>query len=317
MIDYGATFKRLREDKGLKIVDLEQVNISRSLIGKFEKGQTRMSADRLDKLLADMGVSHDEFLFLGGETNNNYIYTTLQNIGTQTGKAKEIQHLEKVISQSTFDLRHGRGGINARFMREFGLMVKAGFDHKNDFDELYQSDQVQKHVKPAVNFLKATETWGRMELDLFMLFYIGMGPDDLLVLGRLATQKAGLYSQLRTEKKRLLDIIYTAFNGLLYIDLNGATEMLLQEEKILSSMNESLIDLTSERIRLRAGKGLLKIMSGDTSNGIKAVMSVVEIYELVGLLDNAADLKNIAERTQQAIITGKTNEIPHMYSLLI
>ena len=317
MIDYGATFKRLREDKGLKIVDLEQVNISRSLIGKFEKGQTRMSADRLDKLLTDMGVSHDEFLFLGGETNNNYIYTTLQNIGTQTGKAKEIQHLEKVISQSTFDLRHGRGGINARFMREFGLMVKAGFDHKNDFDELYQSDQVQKYVKPAVDFLKATETWGRMELDLFMLFYIGMGPDDLLVLGRLATQKAGLYSQLRTEKKRLLDIIYTAFNGLLYIDLNGATEMLLQEEKILSSMNESLIDLTSERIRLRAGKGLLKIMSGDTSNGIKAVMSVVEIYELVGLLDNAADLKNIAERTQQAIITGKTNEIPHMYSLLI
>lgn len=44
MIDYGATFKRLREDKGLKIVDLEQPNISRSLIGKFERGQTRMSA---------------------------------------------------------------------------------------------------------------------------------------------------------------------------------------------------------------------------------------------------------------------------------
>ncbi len=62
-MDYGQTFKRLREDKGLKIIDLEQSNISRSLIGKFEKGQSRISADRLDKLLADMGVNHDEFLF--------------------------------------------------------------------------------------------------------------------------------------------------------------------------------------------------------------------------------------------------------------
>ena len=51
-MDYGATFKRIREDKGLKIVDLEQENISRSLIGKFEKGQSRLSADRLDRLLA-------------------------------------------------------------------------------------------------------------------------------------------------------------------------------------------------------------------------------------------------------------------------
>ncbi len=37
-MNYGATFKRLREDKGLKIVDLEQPSISRSLIGNLKKG---------------------------------------------------------------------------------------------------------------------------------------------------------------------------------------------------------------------------------------------------------------------------------------
>ena len=228
MIDYGATFKRLREDKGLKIVDLEQPNISRSLIGKFESGQTRMSADRLDKLLADMGVSHDEFLFLGGDRSDNYIYTKLHEMGVQTGEPKEMQQLEAMITRSTNDLKHGRGGIGARFMREFGLMLKYGIDKETN-EQFYDRVEVKKHVKPAVDFLKQAETWGRIELDIFTLFYPGMSPTDLLTLGRLAIKRAHFYSQLRTEQMRLVNIIDVVFTGLIYTDIDGAAEMLALE----------------------------------------------------------------------------------------
>ena len=60
---------------------------------------------------------------------------------------------------------------------------------------------VQQHVKPAVQFLKKGGNVGAdLELDLFTLFYIGMQPDDLLVLGRLAIQRARVYTALRSEK---------------------------------------------------------------------------------------------------------------------
>ena len=316
MIDYGATFKRLREDKGLKIVDLEQPNISRSLIGKFESGQTRMSADRLDKLLADMGVSHDEFLFLGGDRSDNYIYMKLHEMGVQTGEPKEMQQLEAMITRATNDLKHGRGGIGARFMREFGLMLKYGIDKETN-EQFYNRVEVKKHVKPAVDFLKQAETWGRIELDIFTLFYPGMSPTDLLALGRLAIKRAHFYSQLRTEQMRLVDIIYTAFNGLIYADIAGAAEMLALEESVMNGMDEFMTDLTTQRLRLISSKGLLKMLQGDIEGGYTQAMSVVPAYEIAGMNKMSEFTKKQAELTRKEILAGNPGNIPHTYSMLI
>lgn len=316
MIDYGATFKRLREDKGLKIVDLEQPNISRSLIGKFESGQTRMSADRLDKLLADMGVSHDEFLFLGGDRSDNYIYTKLHEMGVQTGEPKEMQQLEAMITRSTNDLKHGRGGIGARFMREFGLMLKYGIDKETN-EQFYDRVEVKKHVKPAVDFLKQAETWGRIELDIFTLFYPGMSPTDLLTLGRLAIKRAHFYSQLRTEQMRLVDIIYTAFNGLIYADIAGAAEMLALEESVMNGMDEFMTDLTTQRLRLIYSKGLLKMLQGDVEGGYTQAMSVVPAYEIAGMNKMSKFVKERAKLTRKEILADNPGNIPHTYSMLI
>ncbi|MFT8714971.1 MAG: helix-turn-helix transcriptional regulator [Leuconostoc pseudomesenteroides] len=316
MIDYGATFKRLREDKGLKIVDLEQPNISRSLIGKFESGQTRMSADRLDKLLADMGVSHDEFLFLGGDRSDNYIYMKLHEMGVQTGEPKEMQQLEAMITRATNDLKHGRGGIGARFMREFGLMLKYGIDKETN-EQFYNRVEVKKHVKPAVDFLKQAETWGRIELDIFTLFYPGMSPTDLLTLGRLAIKRAHFYSQLRTEQMRLVNIIDVVFTGLIYTDIEGAAEMLALEESVLKRMDEFMTNLTTQRLRLVYSKGLLQMLQGDVEGGYTQAISVVPAYEIAGMNQTAKFVKETAKLTRKEILAGNSDNIPHTYSMLI
>lgn len=321
-MDYGETFKKIREDKGLKIVDLEQSHISRSLIGKFEKGQSRMSADRLDKLLADMGVSHDEFLFLGGNQADNYIYTMLRDMGFQSGKYDEQKQLDKMIARATNDLRHGRGGLQARFMRDFGLVVKIGMatgshDDRSDKKELYQYQGVQQHVKPAVQFLKKAETWGRMELDLFTLFYIGMQPSDLLVLGRLAIQRAQVYATLRSEKKRLVNIIHTAFNGLMYVDQDGASEMLALEAQAIQASNEFIIDWSGERLRLRLDQGMLTMLQGQVAPGYDLAISVVPVYDMLGMHEMANFTRQIIEETKEAITSGERHKIPHTYSMLI
>lgn len=44
--NYGRLFSQIRIEKNLSLTDLAEDGLSRSLIGRFEKGQTKISADR-------------------------------------------------------------------------------------------------------------------------------------------------------------------------------------------------------------------------------------------------------------------------------
>lgn len=158
---------------------------------------------------------------------------------------------------------------------------------------------------------------GRIELDIFTLFYPGMSPTDLLALGRLAIKRAHFYSQLRTEQMRLVDIIYTAFNGLIYADIAGAAEMLALEESVLNGMDEFMTDLTTQRLRLISSKGLLKMLQGDIEGGYTQAMSVVPAYEIAGMNKMSEFTKKQAELTRKEILAGNPRNIPHTYSMLI
>lgn len=232
---------------------------------------------------------------------------------------RERQQLDRMIARATRDLKNGRGGLSARFMRDFGLLIKIGLTVEDDGvkKEIYEYPGVQQHVKPAVQFLKKAETWGRLELDLFTLFYIGMQPDDLLVLGRLAIQRARVYTALRSEKKRLVDIIHTAFNGLVYVDQAGAAEMLALESQVIQAADEMTVDWTGERIRLRLDEGLLMMLQGQVAAGYAQAMSVVSVYEMIGMTEMAAFTRQTIGQTKSAIEADRRDKIPHIYSMLI
>ena len=60
---YGELFKQIRIEKGLSLADLADADISPSFIGKFERNQSRISADWFIRLLQKMQVSLDEFIY--------------------------------------------------------------------------------------------------------------------------------------------------------------------------------------------------------------------------------------------------------------
>ncbi|WP_288630091.1 hypothetical protein [uncultured Leuconostoc sp.] len=96
-----------------------------------------------------------------------------------------------MILKATNDMRQGRGGTSARFIRDFGLMIQGALAEEENL-QIYDIDIVKKHVRPAVNFLKQAETWGQIELDIFTLFYFGMSPSDLLILYTVTYRKKAI-----------------------------------------------------------------------------------------------------------------------------
>ncbi|MCM6831593.1 hypothetical protein NE291_06690 [Leuconostoc mesenteroides] len=144
-----------------------------------------------------------------------------------------------------------------------------------------------------------------------------MSPSDLLILSRLAIKREKFYTQLRTEKKRLVDIAYTAFNGLFFVDLKGAAEMLTLSEQILSDADQFILDWTGERIRLKFGKGLLMMMQGSVEEGYQLAHSVLTVYEITDQKDKVKYSKEVIEKTRDAVLSGETQKIPRTYSMLL
>jgi transcriptional regulator with XRE-family HTH domain len=60
----GQLFRKLRKDRGLSLEQVADEMNSVSFISKFEKGNSNISMHRLERLLQNINVSFEEFLYL-------------------------------------------------------------------------------------------------------------------------------------------------------------------------------------------------------------------------------------------------------------
>ena len=60
----GELFRKLRKDRGFSLEQVSDEINSVSFISKFEKGQSNISFLRFERLLQNVNVSMDEFLYL-------------------------------------------------------------------------------------------------------------------------------------------------------------------------------------------------------------------------------------------------------------
>ena len=58
---YGETFLRLRKQKGFNLIFFEQLGISKSSLGKFERGESMLGFDKLTTALQVLSVTLGEY----------------------------------------------------------------------------------------------------------------------------------------------------------------------------------------------------------------------------------------------------------------
>jgi transcriptional regulator with XRE-family HTH domain len=95
-MNIGSIISQLRDKNSFSQSDLaEKSNVSRVMIGKYERGEAIPSIDAAKKIADALGVSLD---FLVGESNNaSFDKRTLQRI-------KDLELLEESKKQTLFDL---------------------------------------------------------------------------------------------------------------------------------------------------------------------------------------------------------------------
>jgi transcriptional regulator with XRE-family HTH domain len=95
-MNIGSIISQLRDKNGFSQSDLaEKSNVSRVMIGKYERGEAIPSIDAAKKIADALGVSLD---FLVGESKNaSFDKRTLQRI-------QELELLEESKKETLFDL---------------------------------------------------------------------------------------------------------------------------------------------------------------------------------------------------------------------
>lgn len=296
-MDYGATFQKIREEKGLKRSDLADDSVSASMIGKFERGDSRLSFDRVVHLVEKMMLNVDEFLYAArdGEPailleRELYKFDVNGNMGRYS--AEELYdfslRLKRVLKAFPNDLSLQFGSI----FFEVLALERHYMENKTLMNEQAFQKRVNEKFQPILDYLMRTETWGRQDISLFILTLNSYEPEARLNLMKRALKRLDHLYHLMPFAEPQHRLLISAISVTAY-DADRR-----ESAFYLSALEEILIKHPSLefRLRLEYEKGRFQIANGDIEAGYaqaKRVLDAMKPY--TNLADEETSLQTILD----------------------
>ncbi|MDT2832509.1 helix-turn-helix domain-containing protein [Vagococcus carniphilus] len=296
----GELFRKLKKDRGFSLEQVSDEINSISFISKFEKGQSNISFLRFERLLQNVNVSMEEFLYLralednpflnddikvlrGYLTSDFYYYLArLLNIN----KCSEKNEFEKGIVEMKLVKEEMDHAINwQRFVGIFCdiciVMYESNILQRDDANSGETAEALMKEInylsKPVVSYLYKVEDWGVFEVALFKLFLFTFKVEQinqLLPIAISRTQKESEFHVMATFK---IEIIFSSFSYFANFRhkkwAREALEMardLLRDEKDL--MNSTM---------LLFYEGWYQIIFEEKDKGIEKCFQAISIFNIL------------------------------------
>lgn len=92
---YGAIFKRIRNEKGLTQKEIYSGVVSKSFYSDFEAGKHAITVDKFERLLQNLGISYDEFVYYQNSELKSPVTALSERITTlyERGAFEELYHV--------------------------------------------------------------------------------------------------------------------------------------------------------------------------------------------------------------------------------
>ncbi|HEY4399842.1 MAG TPA: helix-turn-helix domain-containing protein [Lactobacillaceae bacterium] len=294
---FGQTFQEIRENKGIKRSQLADELVTASMIGKFEREESRLSFDRVVHLLEKMMVSVDEFLYAvrGGAADFVFSreFVKFDENGTTGGhSADEIyafaQHLKQMERDNPFDLSLKFGIILLELLAIEQRLEQA----QTIVDQQRLKAYAKKQMQPIQDYLMKIETWGRMELSWFSFSLPYYEPQVRFSLMQEALKRVDNLHHLMPFAEPKLRLLASALNVVAYEKERTETCFYLQEMAAELKKHPSL----SFEMRMKYEMGRHLIATGEVSRGQTMAQQVVQhlkMYDYEAFVYTWGDLEQI------------------------
>jgi Rgg/GadR/MutR family transcriptional activator len=201
----GNVLREIREGRGLKLKDLVSADVTSSTIGKFERGETSISIDRLLKILPKMNMTIEEFF----NSLNSYKESDIKRKMKLIHKYYNEQNVEMI--QQILDEEERRTGGSEVYRRLNVIMIKNIIRLLNEDKGLISEDDVLF----LSGYLLSIEAWTGYELTIFINCNSLLSTTTINTLGREMLQRSIFYQEIEHNSAMIKAALINIYDNMI------------------------------------------------------------------------------------------------------
>ena len=321
MKTYGEVFHYLRTNKGMKLKELADEQLSISLIAQFEKNQSKLSFDRFIRLMNKLEVSYDEIQALLEQSTleknyediliTDYQTTTNSNFGYDKKLFSQLYQQLSQKSQEILTYLQKHPSLRLEHFYQFTLVTNQFWyelsQSSNNLTLAYCQSKVKDYLTPIIQYLLSVDNWGVYEISLMNRFALAMPIDLLMKLMTQATKRAKNYLHLPGNKELIFKVFFTCFSVALNLGAYHEAKVILQ------NIRKNLENDPNEHYALRAlfYEAMLHLHLGHDEQGEKLFNQVIQTCLLLKMPKTAQAM--IEERKTIEYVKESGAFVVHIY----
>ncbi|WP_373765611.1 Rgg/GadR/MutR family transcriptional regulator [Jeotgalibaca porci] len=266
---YGAIFRQIRINKGMKLKEAAGDTLSPSQLSRFENGLSMVTVETFYEALKNINATPQEFLFLVGDSQDNELNDAF----------KKIENLA-----NTSDL------INLKKLRDsWKKEVKTPYQWKHFLvlfiDNLLHVFETEHPLNQSeiLDYLMQVEDWGEMELRIYTLFGFVFEVDTTYHLMKSAVKKSRKYMALPQDAKLLFTILSNNFSTFIF---HKRFDYALETLKLYGEQLDRDVKLLDPHLDFLFNQGILAFCQHDEEDGIALCEKVIELCQLFKQTEN-------------------------------
>lgn len=259
--NFGLTLKKIRKSKKYSIEDLASIEVSKSAISRFERGEIDIAFSKLVMILDTLHVSTEEFISLA-----NYEDTKKDTLTfSQMLLYNDINDLEKQIDLLKQELKR-----NYDQLKYLNLIV-----YEYHMNNMKNIEVPKKKISFLIDYLFSCEFWTYYELTLFGNMIEGIPLETCLVLSKELVKKSPLLKQNRQYFETLINVLSNI------VLLCVSSDKIKEAKELMGILNDFYLDETYllERTMIFYLEDIIS-SSELGSYDIKNINKAIQIFEL-------------------------------------
>ncbi|MFQ6323627.1 Rgg/GadR/MutR family transcriptional regulator [Lactococcus garvieae] len=265
---YGEAFRKIRKQSGLSLTAFSTVDIGKTTLSDFERGETMMSFDKVVMGLQFMGVSLGEFEHLLNHyaMSDPLVILSSAEAAVISGDKEALRQLEELAKKSNYTQIH------------FALRILLG--EAGDFE-----------IEELTEFLYTATSWTYKEMFIFHTLIDQISPKDILnILKELKKNAHGVYHSLEYRRGLAL-VLFRAITTLSHYGYKKeAGEIILSVEEHQLAYSMFLRNL------FYGTKAYWVYCFEDKGKGQEMAQKFMEIQDLAGVAEVTAFYKKRVEQ---------------------